>query len=294
MEPPARRLRVSVLAVVLLALLGLTTPVAARLVGADTGARPATATVERPDTRVHVGSDGGSHAVRADAGAGPVSRSDVAVETSEERAPKVAKPQPHLLVRVPPGGLPAHRNPWASAPVVGTVVEASRYYRVPTVAWVEEVSANGKWGLIELPYTFPRRSGWVRLEGLERETSFVTVKVDLSQRRLTVWKRGEVVFRAAAAIGRSSSPTPPGRYFVTDRVPFHVGHYLGSFAFGISGIQPKLPAGWTGGDQLAIHGTNSPSTIGTAASAGCVRVSEATLARLKPMLTLGTPVVIVP
>ena len=45
-----------------------------------------------------------------------------------------------------------------------------------------------------------------------------------------------------------------GRYFVTDRVPVYVGSPYGSFAFGLSGIQPNLPAGWSGGDQLAIHG----------------------------------------
>jgi lipoprotein-anchoring transpeptidase ErfK/SrfK len=75
-------------------------------------------------------------------------------------------------------------------------------------------------------------------------------------------------------------------------VPFAVGSALGSFAFGISGIQPRLPAGWSGGDQLAIHGTNQPWSIGQSVSAGCVRVSERTLARLRPLLAYGTPVVI--
>jgi lipoprotein-anchoring transpeptidase ErfK/SrfK len=78
---------------------------------------------------------------------------------------------------------------------------------------------------------------------------------------------------------------------VTDRVAFS-GGALGTFAFGISGIQPRLPAGWSGGNQLAIHGTNQPWSIGTSASAGCVRVSEAMLAKLKPLLAYGTPVVI--
>jgi lipoprotein-anchoring transpeptidase ErfK/SrfK len=69
---------------------------------------------------------------------------------------------------------------------------------------------------------------------------------------------------------------------------------LGSFAFGISGIQPHLPAGWSGGNQLAVHGTNDPSSIGTSASAGCVRVSERALHLLLPLLKLGTPVIIQP
>ena len=116
--------------------------------------------------------------------------------------------------------------------------------------------------------------------------------VDLSRHWVSVSKFGHVLFGLRAATGAASSPTPEGEYFVTDRIPFPAGGSLGSFAFGISGIQPRLPAGWSGGNQLAIHGTNDPSSIGTSASAGCVRVSERGLDRLMPLLRLGTPVIV--
>jgi lipoprotein-anchoring transpeptidase ErfK/SrfK len=122
----------------------------------------------------------------------------------------------------------------------------------------------------------------------------VEVHADLSEHRLEVLRDGRVLFRARAATGAPSSPTPPGRYFVTDRVAMPQGGAFGTFAFGLSGIQTNLPAGWTGGDQLAIHGTNDPGSIGTSASAGCLRVSERILDRLRPLLRLGTPVVIAP
>ena len=195
-----------------------------------------------------------------------------------------------VLVHVPASGLRAHVEPAAASPTAGTVVGVSKYYRVPLVLWVMDVSHG--WGRVELPYVSPRTDGWIRLRGLARERTFIHVDVDLSARRLRIFKRNDLITSAAAAIGSSSSPTPPGHYAVTDRVPFPSGGYLGSFAFGISGIQPHLPAGWSGGNQLAIHGTNDPSSIGTSASAGCVRVSEATLAVLRPLLRLGTPVVI--
>jgi lipoprotein-anchoring transpeptidase ErfK/SrfK len=172
------------------------------------------------------------------------------------------------------------------------VPAGSKYYGFPIVAWVEEVSADGRWGLVELPYTWPRREGWIRLAGLDRHTTQIRVEVDLSRHLVTVTRLGHVLFRAAGATGAPASPTPVGDYFVTDRVAFSSGSALGSFAFGISGIQPRLPAGWSGGDQLAIHGTNQPWSIGRSASAGCVRVSEATLARLRPLLRYGTPVVV--
>lgn len=192
------------------------------------------------------------------------------------------------------GAVVAHRSPWASSPTVGTVVGTSRYYHVPLVAWVQRMSNNGEWGLVELPYVWPRTDGWIRLAGLRRETTSVAVTVDVSGHRLRVWKHGALLYSASAATGATWTPTPPGHYFVTDRVPFSRGSSYGSFAFGISGIQPHLPAGWSGGDQLAIHGTNQPSSIGTNASAGCVRVSEWTLSKLLPLLRLGTPVIFEP
>ena len=60
----------------------------------------------------------------------------------------------------------------------------------------------------------------------------------------------------------------------------------------LNGHQPKLPAGWSGGDRLAIHGTNSPGTIGTPASAGCLRAADADLRILIRRVPLGTPVFI--
>jgi hypothetical protein len=195
-----------------------------------------------------------------------------------------------LLVAVP-HDLTARARPDAGAPAIGVVPASSKYYHVPTTAWVEVVSENGRWGRVEIPYASPRRDGWILLNGLRTDRTFVEVHVDLSRRWLTVEKRGEVLFGVRTAVGAAASPTPAGEYFVTDRIPFSGGP-LGTFAFGISGIQPHLPAGWSGGNQLAIHGTSDPSSIGTRASAGCMRVSERTLDRLKPLLRLGTPVIV--
>jgi len=207
-------------------------------------------------------------------------------------APRPAEAVTALLVRVPHAmGVRAH--PSGSARVVGTMPSGSKYYDVPITAWVDEVTRDGRWGRVEIPYVWPRRHGWIPLRGLARRTTAVEVHADLSERRITVTKFGRVLVGMPAAIGGAGSPTPPGEYFVTDRIAFS-GGYLGTFAFGISGIQPKLPPGWSGGNQLAIHGTNAPSSIGTPASAGCLRVSERSLDRLKPLLQLGTPVIVVP
>ena len=183
-------------------------------------------------------------------------------------------------------------RPSAGAAVVGSMPSGSKYYDVPITAWVEATAKHGRWGRVEIPYVWPRREGWIPLRGLTRSSTHVEVHVDLSRHWVSVTKFGTTLFGLRAATGASASPTPVGEYFVTDRIPFSAGSALGSFAFGISGIQPHLPAGWSGGNQLAIHGTSDPSSIGTSVSAGCVRVGETGLDRLMPLLKLGTPVII--
>ena len=272
----------SKLAIVLTLAVGLLTPMAANMVGAQAGAshvsvRASLAAIV-PATPRPRGFAPPASGVRPD---------PVQIVRAAERVARWT----NVLVHVA-HTLPAYARPRAGASQVGVVPAGSKYYGIPIVAWVETVSADGRWGLVELPYTWPRREGWIRLRGLTRDETRVQVDVDLSQHMVTVRKFGKVLFRAPGATGSPSSPTPVGEYFVTDRVPFSAGGSLGSFAFGISGIQPRLPAGWSGGNQLAIHGTNNPSSIGRSVSAGCVRVSEPTLDRLLPLLRYGTPVIV--
>jgi lipoprotein-anchoring transpeptidase ErfK/SrfK len=197
-----------------------------------------------------------------------------------------------LLLRITHGfAMRAHPG---QGKVVGVLPAGSKYYGTPTVAWVQHVSPDGRFGELAVPYSASGATGWIPLRGLQQRSTSLLVDVDLSRHRLVVERRGQVLFGTRAAIGSPSSPTPTGRYFVTDRVPFPSGGALGTYAFGISGIQPNLPAGWSGGNQLAIHGTNDPSSIGRSVSAGCVRVPAGVLRRLIPLLRLGTPVVIHP
>ena len=297
-------LQMSWLATALAGVLGIVTPAIAHLAAERTGPTAArveiasaaaglrgavlhdrphpTLTVVRPSPQTHR-----RHPANAKGAVG------VSAPKPATRAPAIPH-GPQLLVDVPGAGIVAHRSPWLSSPRAGVVAANSKYYHVPITIWVEDTNANGKWGKVQLPYVWPRTEGWIPLRGLRRETTRVVVSVDLSEHTVRVYQGGALRYRVAAATGSSWSPTPPGDYVVTDRVPFGAGSALGSFAFGISGIQPRLPSGWSGGNQLAIHGTDDPSSIGQSVSAGCVRVSEWSLAHFEPLLRLGTPVLIRP
>jgi L,D-transpeptidase catalytic domain len=156
----------------------------------------------------------------------------------------------------------ARRGPWLG--VVATELPNGR------LAWVN------------------RRNGALRL----RRTAY-SLHADLSRRRLELRRRGRTVLRVPVAIGRRGSETPTGRFSVTDKLSgSRYGPYYGCCILALSGHQPNLPAGWPGGDRLAIHGTDSPATIGSAASAGCLRASDADLGVLMRRVPLGTPVFI--
>jgi lipoprotein-anchoring transpeptidase ErfK/SrfK len=162
-----------------------------------------------------------------------------------------------------------------------------------TWLWAVRTSRDGRWARVILPWRPNGRMGWVSLRGRRTVRSRVWVEADVSRRRVNLMLGAHVMRSFVAAVGTSGSPTPTGRFSVTDPIATgDPGGPFGWYAFGLSGHQPNLPAGWSGGDQLAIHGTNTPSSLGTAASAGCLRVSSTALGVLKHYLRPGTPVII--
>jgi len=189
----------------------------------------------------------------------------------------------------------------------GTVVRAVPHGRIlgrlpgttplgtPTWLWALRTSRDGRWAQVVLPWTPNGRTGWVTLRGRREAHTRIWVQADLSRRRVTLMRGRRALAAFVAAVGAPDSPTPIGRFSVTDPISTgDPGGPYGWYAFGLSGHQPHLPPGWSGGNQLAIHGTNTPSSLGTAASAGCLRVSASALAVLKRVLRPGTPVIIHP
>jgi lipoprotein-anchoring transpeptidase ErfK/SrfK len=84
-----------------------------------------------------------------------------------------------------------------------------------------------------------------------------------------------------------------GRFAVTDKLSgYRYGPYYGCCIVALSAHQPNLPAGWTGGDRIAIHATNRSADLGQAVSHGCVRLRNEDIAYLYDVVPLGTPVFI--
>ena len=93
-------------------------------------------------------------------------------------------------------------------------------------------------------------------------------------------------------MGAPDTPTPPGEYYVTDKLRgADFGPFYGCCILALSGHQPDLPEGWSGGDRLAIHGSPTP-TWGQNVSNGCLHAREADLRYLLKTVPLGTVVTI--
>ena len=163
-----------------------------------------------------------------------------------------------------------------------------------SVRRLQVVARRGNWFAVESDVLGNGIVGWVpRTAPVRLRAVRYAVEADLSKRQLTLRDEGHVVFRRRVSIGAPGSPTPTGRFHVTDQISGRKWR-LGCCIVVLSGNQPRLPAGWGGGDRLAIHRRPSAhETLGAPTSAGCLHATEQTLHALA-RLPLGTPVVIHP
>jgi len=138
------------------------------------------------------------------------------------------------------------------------------------------------------------RIGWIAANTrlVAYRTSW-SVVASLSRREVVVRETGRVMQRFPVAIGSPSTPTPTGRFAVTDKLLTEdPSSPYGCCILALSAHQPNTPQGWGGGNRVAIHATSLPETIGTAASLGCLRAPAEEARRLVRSVPLGTVVTI--
>lgn len=189
------------------------------------------------------------------------------------------KPGRSVAVRGRPGGQ-----------VIGRLSSRTRFGSRQVLA---ATRVKGRWLGVASSARTNGRLGWVDRgsSALRTAPAKVSIRADLSERQVELRRGDRVVARAAVAVGRPGSSTPTGRFAVTDKLNGRrLSPYYGCCVLALSGTQPDLPAGWSGGNRLAIHGTNDPGSIGQASSAGCLRVGESDLKTLTRRVPLGTPV----
>lgn len=194
-------------------------------------------------------------------------------------------------MRVAPGATIALRSR-PNGPVALRVGDSTEFGSAQRLGVVRR---HGRWLGVTAAALPDGTLGWVdrRSAGARVERTRWAIHADVSSRTVVLRRSGRAVKRLRVAVGRPGSPTPIGRFAVTDKLAGgNYGPYYGCCILALSATQPNTPPGWTGGNRMAIHGTNDPSSIGAAASAGCLRAADDDLAFLITRVPTGTPVVI--
>ena len=192
--------------------------------------------------------------------------------------------------------------------VTARVVRRAALRASPDGRIVARIGTRTEFGTRRVVAVTGRREGWLRVIATERRgrqswlrasatrlgSTNVWVKVDRSRRRLTLRRGRRVLRRFPVAVGRPDTPTPLGRYAVTDRLRSQrPDSPYGCCAVALSGHQTQLLPGWPGGDRLAIHGTPNEETVGQPASLGCMRARAGDIRALMRAVPLGAVVVVV-
>jgi lipoprotein-anchoring transpeptidase ErfK/SrfK len=206
-----------------------------------------------------------------------------------DRAPEEVLPAEGPLRRL--GGEITRRVQLRAAPdgrVVRTLGLRTELRGAQTLAIV---ARRGRWYGVLHPSMPNGRAGWIPVDAVRLLRVPWEIVIDRSAHRLRVLRHGRVVDAFPVAVGRPGSRTPPGRFAVTDRLRSAPGSPYGCCILALTGRQPNLPVGWSGGDRLALHGTPTEE-VGAALSSGCIRIRTPDLRRLMRRIPVGTRVTV--
>jgi len=191
---------------------------------------------------------------------------------------------------------PALSKPDARAAPVG-LVRARRPITLGSTVLPVVGQATGPRGAAWLRVRLPGRpnghTGWIRRSATAPASTSWHIVVATSSRRVTVYRVGRVVRVFTAIVGTSSTPTPKGKFFVEEGVELRASAAGAPFALALSARSEVLQEFAGGPGQIALHGlSNVGGLLGTAASHGCVRVTNDAMRWLVVRIGPGTPVTI--
>jgi lipoprotein-anchoring transpeptidase ErfK/SrfK len=206
-----------------------------------------------------------------------------------EAAPRIAPRQ--ALVRL----LAAHTvrvAPSANAALLPSVAAERPITDGQTVLPVVGRSAGG-WLHVRLPGRPNGSTGWIRTQATSLTSTSWHVVVDTALRRVRVFNRGRLVKSFRAVVGKPSTPTPIGTFFVEEALRLSPGEVGAPYALALSARSNVLQEFDGGPGQIALHGTaNVGGVLGTAVSHGCIRLDGAAITWLAGRIGAGVPVTV--
>ena len=191
-------------------------------------------------------------------------------------------------------GHAAHSAPAAGSPQVAVVPDrrpiTGERTTLPVIG--HSTAPNGTaWLKVMLPGRPDGSTGWIAKGGTRELVTGWRILVNLGARRVTVYREGRRVRAFRAVVGKPSTPTPTGQFFVEETVQIEPGEADGPFALALSARSNVLQEFEGGPGQIGIHGRDGlGGTLGRAESHGCIRLATANIDWLAARIGPGTPV----
>jgi hypothetical protein len=152
--------------------------------------------------------------------------------------------------------------------------------------------AGDVWLKIAVPMRPNGTTGWVLPEALGPLHAVSTwLVVDRRSLRLSFFSEGKRRFTAPVGVGKPSTPTPTGLFWVREQFVLDDQAFYGPYAFGTSAYASV--SDWPGGGVVGLHGTSLPHLIPGRPSHGCIRLRNPDILWLAQHVPVGTPVAVV-
>jgi lipoprotein-anchoring transpeptidase ErfK/SrfK len=188
----------------------------------------------------------------------------------------------------------ARSAPNAEAHAIEAVAGRRPLTRVATVLPVLGRGGRDRgWLRVRLPGRPNGHAGWISAKGTRATETDWRILVSLSARRVSVVRSGRTVRRFRAVVGKPSTPTPRGSFFVEEALALSGGEAGSPYALATSARSNALQEFDGGPGQIALHGTRHlAGRLGTAASHGCIRLSTRAITWLSRRIGAGVPVTV--
>lgn len=167
------------------------------------------------------------------------------------------------------------------------------------------ISYNSKVGYVDGTYLSETKPVIESTSNVEENYTYVSsesgtvgnlIIINSRNNTLRYYINGSLVGSYACATGKSSTPTPTGKFSVYNKIvnrPYYKENIPGGASNNPLGKRwMGLDCYGTQGTTYAIHGTNNESSIGKNVSHGCIRMHNADVESLYEIVPIGTTVII--
>jgi lipoprotein-anchoring transpeptidase ErfK/SrfK len=149
------------------------------------------------------------------------------------------------------------------------------------------------WLRVPLPGRPLGRVGWIPAANATIVHTHWRLVVDRKKREATLYRDKRAKRRFEVVVGKATTPTPKGHFFLEEHVPQSAGSVLGPWALATSAFSTVLQEFGGSPGQVALHGRSGAllnDPLGTAASHGCIRFDNRVIRQLSALLPNGTPI----